>query len=904
MPRTLTCGLAAAALAASCLAATSPSTARADDRDLGRMSDYVKIATSDTSGQFVKNRWLVQVQGPSIAQGNTPASVGKAQKAVVTAAARAGVRIKGQRSFSRTFNGMAVTLDAKQVSKLMRVPGVTGIYPVVAVSRPVTEGGATDPSMANAVGLSGAAIARDDLGFDGRGIKVGVIDSGIDIDHPDLGGSGTNGTTAFPSARVKYGYDFVGDAYDAKIETSVPVPDAVPDDCGGHGTHVAGIVGADGDTTKQGVTGVAPKATFGAYRVFGCEGSTSSEIIMAAMERAEADGMDVVNMSLGADMMTWPDYPTAQASDAMARRGTVMVASAGNSGESGVFTSGAPSVGKGTLAVASFDNTHVTQRAIRLAANGKLYGYGSADASPLPPQSGSMPLVKLGEPGTPAAQGCEEYTEAQKALFDEGAAALVQRGTCTFYQKAINAQKAGATAVVLYNNAPGTLSPGLDGAEKITIPVVIVSQADGIELAAAQDARIEWTADTISSKDPAGGRISDFSSWGLAANLDLKPELGAPGGNIWSTYPLEKGAHRSMSGTSMAAPHTTGAVALLLQARPKLKGHPDQVRQLLMNTARHDALWSMAPDLGLVEPVIRQGAGMIQVDRAITTQQRVSPAKISLGEQRAKAVTTTLNLRNEAARPVVYELTHDSSIGTVGTSDPQFDLLDAQVDLPGRVVVPPRGSKKVKVSIQAPADAPNGYVYGGWIVARSATGATLNVPYQGMAGDYQRVDVLHADGSAAPCLGEIVDKKALCLDEQTGHSYTMAEGDQPVAVFRIEYPVETFQLMVHKANADGSKGELLGTALELEKEGRMVGDLGVAWDGTYQTTGSSPYVAKASAGDYVFEIRALRALGDPDVEADWQTWTSEAFAATFTGSASAADAGRLNDPGMLRTARS
>ncbi|MEL4503672.1 S8 family serine peptidase [Luteococcus sp. H138] len=890
--RALLSSLAATALAASCL--TAVPTAHAEGADLGRMSDYIKIATGDQNGEFVKNRWLVRVEGAALADGGSSTAVDASQRAVVKAAASAGVRIKGQRTYSRTFNGMAVTLDAKQVTRLASVKGVTGIYPVAQIERPVTEG--TEPNLAHAVNLSGAAVARDDLGYDGSGIKVGVIDSGIDIDHPDLGGGGTNGGTAFPTSRVKYGHDFVGDDYNSKIDGSVPVPDAVPDDCGGHGTHVAGIIGADGDTSKQGVKGVAPKVTLGAYRVFGCKGSTSSEVILAAMERAEADGMDVVNMSLGADMMTWPDYPTATASDAMARRGTIMVAAAGNEGESGVFTSGAPSVGKRTLSVASYDNTHLTQRVFTLVGTDKKYGYGAASPAPAPATSGQLPLVSVGEPGTPAAGGCDPYGDELKQKFATPAAALVQRGTCTFYQKALNAQQAGAKAVVLYNNQPGTINPSVEGAVPITIPVVIISQADGVDLAAQANPVIEWTNQTISSKDPAGGQVSSFSSWGVSADLTLKPDLGAPGGNIWSTYPLEKGAHASLSGTSMATPHTVGAIAQLLQARPKLRGKPEKVQQLLMNTAVHDAPWSLNPKLGLAEPVIRQGAGLIQVDRAILTQQTISPTKISLGEQRHRGVTTTLTLRNDSRRAVVYTLGNETSIGTVGTSDPQFDLLDAQVSLPSKVVVPARGSKRIKVSIQAPKDAPNGYLYGGWIVAKSATGATLTVPYLGMAGDYQRVDVLHGPGSDAPCLGSVIDKTPTCFDEQAGRSYSMANDDRPIAVFRIEYPVETFQILVHRANPDGSKGELLGTALELEHNGREVGNLAWGWDGTYLTTGKNPYLAKASAGDYVFEIKALRALGTARKADDWQSWTSQKFTARFDAGKPAVNSASVIDP--------
>ncbi|WP_394275352.1 S8 family serine peptidase [Luteococcus sp.] len=891
-------GLAATALAVSGLCTVAP--AHAQDRDLGRLSDYIRLAENDHTGQVVKNRWLVKVEGAPVVAGGSTTAATKTQKKVVDAAKRKGVRLTQQRSFSRTFNGMAVTMDAKQARKLAGVAGVTGIYPVVSVGRPVEPAGTSKPAMATAVNLTGAAVARDDLGLDGEGIKVGVIDSGIDIDHPDLGGSGTNGMTRFPTKRVTVGHDFVGDAYDADADGSVPVPDPVPDDCGGHGTHVAGIIGGDGNPSAQGVKGVAPKVTFGAYRIFGCEGSSSSEIIMAAMERAQADGMDVVNMSLGASFMTWRDYPTAVAADALTDSGVTVVVAAGNSGEDGSFSSGAPSVSKKVISVASFDNTHVTRRAF--SVGGKDFGYQDADAVPVPRQ-GTMELVSLGAPASPQAKGCPPWDETMNAAV-KGKAVLIQRGECSFHEKSLAAQKAGAVAVILYNNQPGSLTPSTRGDEPITIPVVMLSQTDGEALVAAgQGQTLTWTERTVASEDPNAGRISSFSSWGMTADLVLKPDLGAPGGNIWSTYPLEKGAYSSLSGTSMATPHVAGAVAQLMQARPELKGRPRQVQTLLQNTADHDALFALAPDLGLKESVLRQGAGMIQVDRAVGTLQRISPSSVSLGEQRAKPVTTILTLRNQSPRPAVYQLSHEGSVGAVGTSDPQFDVHEATVTMPKRVVVPPRGTAAVKVTIGAPADAPNGYLYGGWITAKSATGTTLSVPYAGMAGDYQRVDVLNAPDGTQPCLGTLVDKKPQCVDG-TELSYSMKEGDRPMAVFRLEYPTERFEILVHRATPDGGKGELLGTVMQADKNGREPGPLHVEWDGTYLTTDATSYLARASKGDYVFELRALRALGKAEVAADWQTWTSPAFTARFDDGAKADPATNPVDPMMMERARS
>ena len=143
------------------------------------------------------------------------------------------------------------------------------------------------------------------------------------------------------------------------------MPDGNPDSCrdpngdaGSHGTHVAGIVGASG-TAPSGVRGVAPGVTFGAYRVFGCDGSTDTDIMLAAMERALADGMDVINMSIGSSYQ-WPQYPTAVAASRLVKKGVVVVASIGNSGGTTLngWSAGAPGTGANVIGVASFDNTH------------------------------------------------------------------------------------------------------------------------------------------------------------------------------------------------------------------------------------------------------------------------------------------------------------------------------------------------------------------------------------------------------------------------------------------------------------------------------------------------------------------------------------------------------------------
>lgn len=171
--------------------------------------------------------------------------------------------------------------------------------------------------------------------------------------HPGLGGC------FGPNCRVAYGHDFVGDAYTGDNEA---IPDGDPrDTCNGHGTHVTGIIGAQ----DAQFTGIAPQVTFGAYRIFGCEGSSTDDVIMKAMEMAYADGMDIINLSLGD--VGWPESPASLLADALALKGMIVCAAAGNEGDRGMFEVGAPSLGKHALSVASIDNTHVLSHTIKIA---------------------------------------------------------------------------------------------------------------------------------------------------------------------------------------------------------------------------------------------------------------------------------------------------------------------------------------------------------------------------------------------------------------------------------------------------------------------------------------------------------------------------------------------------------
>lgn len=890
--RRIRSGLSVGAAAALLVTLTGPA-ATADDAESAATAAQSDVQLSSPTGAY-----FIQFAPEPTTRGGSTASIQRAQRSFVAEAESAGVELEVRQEFRSLWNGISADLDDDAAEIVAELPQVEAIYPVLPVQAP--ERPVSEPELISALSMTGADIAQSELGFTGEGLRVGIIDTGVDYDHPDFGGAGVDGETEFPSEKVVAGYDFVGDDYNADPEDPnyqpVPMPDADPDDCNGHGTHVAGIVGANGDVLNGGVRGVAPDVELGAYRVFGCEGSTEADIMVAAMERALDDGMDVVNQSIGSAFATWPQYPTAVASDNLVEAGVVMVASIGNSGASGTWSAGAPGVGEQVIGVASFDNVAVTAAVVEI--DGEEYPYIPASGAPEPPTEGSLPLTRLGDPGTPAARACPDVEvdlTGQAVLIERGADPADPGCDASFYAKAYRAQQAGAAAVVIYNNVPGVLSATAAGTPPVTIPVIGLSQEAGLAADAAVldgGATLTWTDIVGSTPNPTGGIISSFSSYGLAADLTLKPDLGAPGGSIYSTYPLEAGEYATVSGTSMAAPHVAGAAALLLQARPDTEAH--DVRDLLLNSA-DPAAWNGAPTGDVLEPVHRQGAGMLDIDDTILSTTTVTPGKLSLGESEQGPVTETLTVENASDEDVTYELSSLDAAATTGNPDAPTVVQNAtaRVVMQDEVTVPAGGSATLDVTI-SPNELTQA-LYGGYVVLtpKDGEGAALSVPFAGFAGDYQALPLLENLGTIdLPALGQIAECDRFIgidcaaggdwyLADSGGTMYTMADGDVPTVLIHLENPAQSLTFTIYRPMPEGARTSM--QAIEGQAVARYEQHIGRdsntftawTWDGT-RTTGDGGR-APVPDGHYILEVEALSALGDPDNPAHTQKWSTPSF---------------------------
>ncbi|QFP75999.1 S8 family serine peptidase [Deinococcus sp. AJ005] len=845
-----------------------------------------------------KTAWFIElVDDPT---GLNAQSLGAQQTGFRAQASASGVQYRETASYHTLFNGFAVEASPAELGRLSRLPGVIGVYPVRQISPPRTSkpglnAQALSPDVQSALAMTGADLAQSQLGLSGRGVRVGIIDTGLDLGHPAFQG------------RVVAGYDFVGDNYDASQPGSKPVPDASPHDCQGNGTNVAGILG--GSDPAGGFAGVAPAVSLGIYKVFGCQGTTDSATLLSAMERAQADGMGVLNISLGVPFQ-WPQYPTARAASRLVKRGMVVSAAAGDSGKGGPYSVGAPALGENVLAVASVENTRVRLGNFTLSTGGAVIGYRPVSGSPTAPMGLNLPLGKLPS-STPITDndGCSiDGLNPYKAGSLNGQATLIRLGNCAAREKIINAQNAGAQAIVLYNSQPGfasvTAAPATPSDSRpIDIPVVSVLAAAGarIDAAIAGGARLTFNTDPQTFDNPSGNTLSAFSAFGVSPDLELKPDLAAPGGWVRTTTPLKSGSggYAVLSGTGLAAPQVAGIAALLLEARPGIQSK--DMAALLMN----NSAFRTTPDGSGPAPVQQQGAGLVNVLAASSNPVTANPAKLSLGaSQTFGPRSKVIVLRNSGTQVETFTATNIAAqsldrLGNIMPPQPIGMTINGQaVDGGGvRITVPAGGETELNVLITPPSRPVLGQ-YGGAIALSSASGRRMVIPYSGLVGNYQALTVL---GDVSFDGGRTFKNFPALYDPRTFEFYPeglnlanpLAYTLKDVQVFDDNGQKITVldapQLLVHFGHQarrlmlevlDGG-GTSLGTVFTQEYIGRSATNIYtdpnsdafsfVGWDGTLAGGQLAP------AGAYQLRLKVLKALGNPDVAADTETYLSQKF---------------------------
>lgn len=599
-----------------------------------------------------------------------------------------GIDIEYHQSFTNVVNGFSGTTTYKEAKMLEAVQGVENVFIANEYTRP-------EPEMINSKDLVRAKETWGNLGYNGEGMVAAIIDTGIDPSHKDM--VLTNESKAklteakipdklpgtYRTPKVPYGYNYM----DENLEILDLGPDASE-----HGMHVAGIVGANGNENNGGIKGIAPEIQLLAMKVFGnnpAMPSTFGDIIIKAIDDSVALGADVINMSLGSTASFVEDNLEQAAVTRAVKNGVLVSISAGNSAYFGygwdypyasnpdIGVVGSPGLTAESIQVASannklylYENTVTVTDAVYGSINITGYGKDSWEDRQL---DGEHELVAIGG---------DKYGEPDcyQGIDVTGKIVLVQRGKgIAFVDKTKYAAKEGAAGIIVYNHDDkATFYYDQGGWD---IPFMLIGKKDGEELetalaSAGGSIKID-VATTDESIDPTSGTLSDFSSWGATPNLDFKPEITAPGGNIYST--AQNDGYQYMSGTSMAAPHVTGGAALVLQRVnkefPNLSGKAkvEMTKNLIMSTAHPVADAGLYNDyfgLGNYTSPRRQGAGMMDIYAAATTPAVITDKATGLSKVNLKEMgditTFTLAVTNFSNATVAYAV-----YGTVTT-----DLVD------------------------------------------------------------------------------------------------------------------------------------------------------------------------------------------------------------------------------------
>lgn len=578
--------------------------------------------------------------------------------------------VKVVEEYDLTFNGVAVKAEGIDPKVLEQGPGVEKVVKSIQYF----------PAM----NTSHDIIQNQPLwnsGFKGEGVKVGVIDSGIDQDHPFFQDPTLPMPEGFPKEQAGFEGQFITNKVIA-AKVYWPDPKATPEAIGDHGTHVAGTIAGIQDykdpsgVAKTPLSGVAPRAYLGNYNVFPCESCSAESIyIAAAVEDAVRDGMDVINMSLGGTAQPGFDLLDTVVNGAT-EAGVTVVISAGNSGPN-PMTIGSPGTADKVITVAAVANSHFIGQVIDVTVDGETKTLPVATAEP-----GGIVTEKVDSPLHVVTDG---DGKACKGIAEDltGKIAVIKRGDCTFTEKGEAAQNANADGVILVNNAPGDPS-GMSVEEKVKIPVVMVSLDDGNWLSGGSEAKATFDPGALEEFNTENGKtVALFSSRGPTVNYTLKPDVAAVGANVYSA--TIGGGLNSKNGTSMSAPHVAGAAALLTQARPDWT--PQDIKAALIGTG-------VDPKDNAVPLAV--GGGIIQVNDALNTPVLANPATLSFrkvpnkGKDSKKTIEVTLTNTTNKTQQYTVKVDDGKQVkvdkSTVKVNKGKSAIFKVTIDASGKTV--------------------------------------------------------------------------------------------------------------------------------------------------------------------------------------------------------------------------
>ncbi|KAK3811216.1 MAG: peptidase S8/S53 domain-containing protein [Benniella sp.] len=662
------------------------------------------------------------------------------------------------------------------------------------------------------------------------------------------------------------------------------------DQCDGHGTHVAGIVGADASNigAPQPFVGVAPRVTLGAYRVTGCKGRGPNDAIMRAMEYAViTDKMDIINMSLGSGS-DYRSNPLAVLADKLTAQGVVVVASGGNSGADGVWSVSNAGLGAFSTSVASFEN--IASDYYYFTYNGKEYPYTFSDGwgkpLDLPPSTTLIPVLK--SDGS-LSDGCTAQSYASHDV--SGKIVLVYGDNlCKSGVRGEAAKTAGAAGIFIRAVPYGfDLLGGNDG-----FPMASIEARTSEELIAAyrgnNDNAFQWSTVKKSFSIEGAGAPSDFSSWGFDGDLHIKPDISAPGGKILSTYPKDLGSYFVESGTSMAAPYVAGAYALLFQMTGALPA--SDTRRRFINSAIPGMFFNRTKPA----PVAKQGSGLINVKNAVTAKSYFSTTRfpttdrIELLDTVRFAGNIDVEVTNVGEADIDYTLSHEpaesaisyrggntSPFGTPLLEDDEATVAFSMSNSPLQAGQPFKVAAGQSVTINLQFQEPSTGLasefpfYSGYIVAtpQIQDAAPLRLPYAGIKGDISQVPMLDTN-AGFPKFAVFINATKEMKPVEAGHKIDW-NTEQPLVQTRLGSHTPELSICLHDEAGNlvgywdtptGIAASPYGRDRDLTDEGELVIRTTDWSDGKIYTDRNATAATKVDTGTYRVVVAAQRKFSE------------------------------------------
>ncbi|KAI1466675.1 subtilisin-like protein [Daldinia caldariorum] len=788
---------------------------------------------------------------------------------------------------SPIFSGANIETDSYSISRLENIPGVLRVWPNERVYLNPAELEVLDglPTNFNYTTHSVTGVSKlHEAGIYGEGAKVGIVDSGTWYGHTALGGG------FGPGFKVAGGYDFVGDG---DWPSGDKQPDDDPLDHFGHGTHVAGIVAAKADTW----TGVAPEATIYSYKVFpGATDYTDTATLIDAFLRAYDDD----------HRLAW-----AEVASRLVDEGILVTIAAGNDGDHGPFYGSTGSSGTNVIAIASVDTEVFPE--FPFGANFTVDGVTSITTFGYFPSTFYFPSAVVGWPIVPLsfntsdpAEACEPYPEGTQNLT--GKIPIVRRGTCPFATKQCHLAALGAEYMLFYNNEAPLIQPGTTD-DSTLIALVIAEIGEAIIDAVKKNGTV--TADfSVNPENPIGyanpfaNKPDTFTQWGPSFDLDLKPDIAAPGGNIFSTY--LNGEYAIMSGTSMATPYVAGIAALYVGATGGRTVHGKafaySLRRRIISSGAA-LLWfdGTDQDYGFTASVAQVRNGLVNGFKVVNYTTDVEYEKFNLNDTAHFKGSHPVTVTNNGDRDVSYSFKTKSAAGSRRVK--KFDELEP-IDLPVEVNLPEdftlKAGESKDVSIDFVNPQGSGWnssglpLYSGKVILSSSAGEQLSFPYLGLGADL-KAELSDVYYPGYPFLNSGPQNKDISVKSSYTFNVTRFYQDYPKIYTQVIWGSKQVRWDIYEAGWNESQWSYP----PVEGENGYIGPA-ASWNGdganfddrfydpnntfTYPLTdtlrggGDRTWFGKLgngsqiANGNYTWRFATLRPFGDPTVSEDWDIW--------------------------------